>query len=170
MVEHIPPRYYGAIYSIASGVALTLYVVLYQRSGIEFFRLEGLALWVARTCSLLAILAFAWAIRALGSFDLFGLRPIKAHLHGRSDEPVPFVVRGPYQWVRHPLYFCVLVMIWASPEITADRLLLNVLWTAWIVVGTILEERDLLADFGDDYRGYQRKVPMLIPWRGRVQV
>jgi protein-S-isoprenylcysteine O-methyltransferase Ste14 len=57
----------------------------------------------------------------------------------------------------------VLVLIWASPELTADRLLFNVLWTAWIVVGTILEETDLVADFGDVYRDYQRKVPMLIP-------
>jgi len=79
------------------------------------------------------------------------------------------MVRGPYRWVWHPLYLCVLVLIWASLELTADRLLFNVLWTAWMVVGAILEERDLLADFGEVYRDYQRKVPMLIPWRGRMQ-
>jgi hypothetical protein len=43
---------------------------------------------------------------------------------------------------------------------------LDVLWTAWICVGAVLEEADLLADFGDAYRDYRRKVPMLIPWRG----
>jgi protein-S-isoprenylcysteine O-methyltransferase Ste14 len=165
----IPPRYQGAIYSIASGVVLVIVVVLWQRSEIQLLRLEGLPLWIARGCSLLAILIFAWSIHALGSFDPFGLRPIKSHIHSQSDQPFLFVVRGPYRWVRHPLYLCVLVLIWASPELTADRLLFNVLWTAWIVVGTILEETDLLADFGDVYRDYQRKVPMLIPWRGRMQ-
>jgi methanethiol S-methyltransferase len=169
MALFIPQRYQGVIYSIASGVVLILVVVLWQRSEIQLLRLEGLPLWIARGCSLLAILIFAWGIRALGSFDAFGLRPIKLHLRGQSDQPFPFMVRGPYLWVRHPLYFCVLVLIWASPEITADRLLFNVLWTAWIVVGTILEEKDLLADFGDVYRGYQRKVPMLVPWRSRMQ-
>jgi len=169
MAVFIPPRYQGAIYSIASGVVLVIVVVLWQRSEIQLLRLEGLPLWIARGCSLLAILLFAWGIHALGSFDAFGLRPIKEHIRGQSDQPFLFVVRGPYRWVRHPLYFCVLVLIWASPELTADRLLFNVLWTAWIVVGTLLEETDLRADFGDVYRDYQRKVPMLIPWRGRMQ-
>ena len=169
MAVLIPPRYQGAIYSIASGVVLVLVVALWQRSEIRLLRLEGLPLWIARGCSLLAILIFAWSIHALGSFDAFGLRPIKAHIRDQSDQPFLFVVRGPYRWVRHPLYLCVLVLIWASPELTADRLLFNVLWTAWIVVGTILEETDLQADFGDVYRDYQRKVPMLIPWRGRMQ-
>jgi methanethiol S-methyltransferase len=169
MAARIPVRYQGAIYSIASGVVLIMLVVLWQRSEIQLLRLEGLPLWIARSCSLLAILIFAWGIHALGSFDAFGLRPIKLHLRGQPDLSFPFTVRGPYLWVRHPLYFCVLVMIWASPELTADRLLFNVLWTAWIVVGTNLEETDLLADFGDAYRDYQRNVPMLVPWRGRMQ-
>ena len=37
------------------------------------------------------------------------------------------------------------------------------LWTAWIVIGSILEERDLVFEFGDVYREYQRRVPMFIP-------
>jgi protein-S-isoprenylcysteine O-methyltransferase Ste14 len=167
MAVFVPQRYQGAIYSIASGVVLVFVVVLWQRSEIQLLRLEGLPLWIARGCSFLAILTFALSIHALGSFDPFGLRPIKSHMRGQSDQPLPFAIRGPYRWVRHPLYFCVLVLIWASPELTGDRLLFNVLWTAWIIAGTIFEETDLLADFGDAYRDYQRKVPMLIPWRGR---
>jgi protein-S-isoprenylcysteine O-methyltransferase Ste14 len=34
-----------------------------------------------------------------------------------------------------------------------------------VVVGTILEERDLVAQFGDAFVAYQREVPMLLPWR-----
>jgi hypothetical protein len=51
------------------------------------------------------------------------------------------------------------VLLWQE----ADRLLFNVLWTIWIVIGTVLEERDLTSDFGNDYREYQRNVPMLLP-------
>jgi protein-S-isoprenylcysteine O-methyltransferase Ste14 len=32
-------------------------------------------------------------------------------------------------------------------------------------MGTLMEERDLIAAFGDEYRNYQRKVPMLIPYK-----
>ena len=59
----------------------------------------------------------------------------------------------------------VLVMIWSSPDLTGDRLMFNITWTAWIVVGTILEERDLVEEFGDEYLRYRERVPMLIPWR-----
>lgn len=74
-----------------------------------------------------------------------------------------FVVRGLYRWVRHPLYLFMILMIWSCPDLTSDRLLFNGLWTVWIVIGSILEERDLVSEFGNAYREYQRKVPMLIP-------
>jgi len=41
----------------------------------------------------------------------------------------------------------------------------DVLWTFWIVLGSYLEEKDLVAEFGDKYRAYQKTVPMLLPWR-----
>jgi protein-S-isoprenylcysteine O-methyltransferase Ste14 len=72
--------------------------------------------------------------------------------------------------MRHPLYFGVLLIIWANPDVTADRLLFDILWTAWICVGAWLEEADLLRDFGDAYERYRRKVPILIPWRGPVKL
>ena len=98
----LPPRFHGAIYSIASGIALIIVVVLWQKSEIQLFRMEGLTLWIARACSAAAFLGFVWGIRALGGFDPFGLRPIRSHMRGQSDQPLPFAVRGPYRWVWHP--------------------------------------------------------------------
>ena len=104
-----------------------------------------------------------WGVRALGSFDVFGIRPIKAYVAGKTLRTQPLTIRGPYKWVRHPLYTCVLILLWCAPDLTADRLLLNTTWTVWVFIGTILEERDLVSVFGAEYREYQRKVPMLIP-------
>ncbi len=78
---------------------------------------------------------------------------------------MPFTIRGPYRYVRHPFYFFILVMIWSCPETTLDRLLFNCLWSIWIVAGTVLEERDLTEEFGQKYRDYQKDTPMLIPWK-----
>jgi hypothetical protein len=166
LARTIPPRYDGAVYSIASGIVLTLVVVLWQRSEIHLLVLRGIPLLISRALSVSAVAVFLWSAYALRGFDPLGLGPIQAHLRGRSYRTARFVVKGPYRWVRHPLYSCVIVLIWSSPELTADRLLFDVLWTAWICAGAVLEERDLVAEFGEDYRDYRRKVPMLVPWRG----
>jgi methanethiol S-methyltransferase len=36
--------------------------------------------------------------------------------------------------------------------------------TGYVIIGTLLEERDLIATFGDDYRRYRERVAMLIPF------
>jgi protein-S-isoprenylcysteine O-methyltransferase Ste14 len=167
----VPARYDGAVYAIASGVALTLVVVFWQHADAPVFTLTGVARSLAAGCALLAAVAFVWIVVALRrTIDLLGLRPIRAHLRGRVPKPSPFVVRGPYRWVRHPLYAGVLVLLWVRPAMDADAFLLAVLLSAWILAGTFLEERDLEQDFGDQYRRYKRQVPRLIPWRGRVDV
>lgn len=159
------PHYRGAIYAAASGLVLLALTVLWQESPVIVARAEGATRWFARSLFLAAIPALMWGERSIPGFDPFGLRPIRARLRGKEPRGWPFAVRGPYRWVRHPQYFLVLVLIWSYPDLTADRLLFNVILTVWIVIGTILEERDLVLEFGSDYLTYQRHVPMLLPWR-----
>ncbi len=173
----IPKRYDGAFYAITSGAALIAVAVLLQPGGEPLFVLEGIPRAAVLIAAVLAVAVFAWAVRALRSFDLLGLRPIREHLHGDRGQPFAaeskantLVVRGPYRWVRHPLYSCVVVLLWADPAMSLNRLVFAALWTAWICVGTLLEERDLTVEFGDTYRQYQRQVPMLVPWRARAGI
>ncbi len=49
----IAPRYQGAVYTVASGVVLTLVVVLWQRSETHLLVLQGAPLWIARACAVL---------------------------------------------------------------------------------------------------------------------
>jgi len=163
----IPPHFQGASYTIASGVALLTLVVLWQESTDTLVSAGDTVRWLLRLVYGLGIIGFGWGMLALGTFDTFGIRPIRDRLRGTDTPPIPFTIRGPYRWVRHPLYLFSLLMIWSYPHLTMDRLLFNVLWTAWIVIGTILEERDLVACFGGTYREYQRQVPMLVPSRLR---
>jgi protein-S-isoprenylcysteine O-methyltransferase Ste14 len=67
-------------------------------------------------------------------------------------------VKGPYGTVRHRFYAFAIAALWATPALSVDRLLLNVLFTGWILFGASLEERDLLADFGEDYAHYRESV------------
>ncbi len=166
LARWVPGSYYPAFYSIASGTALCVLILSWQPTDQLLFRLHGPARWLSLCLSGLAIAGFAWGGRSLQGFDPFGTLSIEAHLRGTALASTPFVARGPYRFVRHPLYLFTLLLIWSTPRLSTDRLLLDVLWSAWIVVGTKLEERDLLVEFGETYRQYQRCVPMLVPsWR-----
>ncbi len=162
----IPRPFHPAVYAITSGAFLAGVVLLWQISPTTVWALHGPARLVPRALSVLAITGFVWGVRSLRVFDPFGRREISAYLRGRPLPPPHLTLRGPYLWVRHPLYLFMVALIWATPDLSLDRLCFNVLWTAWIVAGSLLEERDLVAVFGDRYRRYQETVPMLLPWRG----
>ncbi len=162
----VPEPCVGAVYSVVSGIALLAVVLLWQPTRAVLWDWHGPLALAPRAAAVAAVAGFVWGVRSLRLFDPFGQLAIQSALRGRPPPHSPFIVRGAYRWVRHPLYLCMLVLIWAVPWATLDRLGFNALWTIWIVVGTRWEERDLVATFGEDYRNYQRAVPMLLPWRG----
>jgi methanethiol S-methyltransferase len=160
----IPGDYYGAFYAVTSGIALLIMVLFWQRT-VTIATAAGAVYWTVRVLFILCIAGFYWGIVSLGFFDPFGTVKLKLKMRNKEPKMLPLAVKGPYRWMRHPLYFFSLVMIWSSPDLTADKLLFNIMWTIWIIVATKLEERDLLRDFGNGYREYQSRVPMLIPYK-----
>ena len=101
----------------------------------------------------------------INHFDLFGLRQAWFHMRGLPpDAQVPFVTRAFYRIVRHPLMLGFLMAFWAAPVMSIGHLLFSLATTGYILVAVkFLEERDLVAQYGDVYRDYQRDVPMLVP-------
>ena len=159
----IPLHYQGSVYTLASGFVLIVLLVFWQGSETILLDVQGLPGIIMRSFFFLAILGTCWGMWALRSVDMFGMDAVIKNQTGQQSAAKPFTVRGPYRWVRHPLYLFMIVLFWSCPSLTVDRLLFNILWTIWVVIGTILEERDLVDDFGEAYRDYQANVPMLVP-------
>jgi len=73
--------------------------------------------------------------------------------------------------VRHPWYLATILLIWARP-VDISIIVANVMLTCYLVIGTYLEEKKLILEFGENYRSYQRRVSMLVPikWiRSKIQ-
>ena len=107
-----------------------------------------------------------YSIAMIDHLDLLGLRQVIDNLSGKSKEVSPLVVAGPFKLCRHPIMLGLLISVWAAPSLTAGHLLFAVMTTAYILVALIFEENDLVTEFGESYRQYQRSTPRLVPTGG----
>lgn len=128
--------------------------------------------WDIKTSSMRSLVMtfyFAGWVLLFGSsflidhFDLFGLRQVYFCLQGKEYTPPVFVERLVYRWIRHPLMLGFITAFWAAPTMTQGRLLFATVITAYIIVGIQMEERDLIANHGDDYKSYRQRTGMLLP-------
>jgi protein-S-isoprenylcysteine O-methyltransferase Ste14 len=112
-----------------------------------------------------ALIGLAISLLQTDVWTFLGLRQAFLLLKGSADPtvPVPFVSTGTYRLVRHPLYFFSLVFIWLNPVMGLGSFLFDVLATIYFWIGSIYEERRLLAAYGEAYKEYQQKVPRLLP-------
>ena len=97
-------------------------------------------------------------------FELFGLKQAWCSLTGAEFRSSGFATPGPYKFVRHPLYLGFIIAFWSAPTMTTGHLFFAIMTTAYILVAIQLEERDLTAFLGEQYRGYQKSVSMLTPF------
>jgi len=123
-------------------------------------------LWPVR--GLLFLYALIMFIGGLRVYDLqafFGFRQWRDYRAGRTSNPPSFTKTGILRYVRHPWYSGGIALLWALPGLTDVTLITRSILTAYLIVGTLLEERKLRRSLGEPYRAYCRETPMLIPRR-----
>ncbi len=108
--------------------------------------------WIGAVAS---FIFFLWSVAHLGVRRSFLYRSLEDEL----------VTEGPYELVRHPQFLAaILTCFFGSLIYSSYFAFLNVITFAialWVL--SILEERELVAHFGDIYREYARRVPRMVP-------
>ncbi|MHC4398315.1 MAG: methyltransferase family protein [Planctomycetota bacterium] len=161
-------RFYRLFFYLVA-VATIIPVILYAQS-IEshvLFRWEGfLIVFQVLLLALAGLLFFAGA-RHYDMLQFLGFRQMMTGTsHGALTESGQLSTSGILGVTRHPWYLATVMLIWADyRSFTTSTLVTNVVLTVYRVVGTILEERKLLIEIGEEYREYQKKVSMLFPFK-----
>jgi protein-S-isoprenylcysteine O-methyltransferase Ste14 len=167
LTRFVPESAERSTYVLASSLALIALFALWQPLGGTVWEISDPA-WRG---VMYAAFGFGWGLVLVSTFlinhfDLFGLRQVWLQLVGTPYTHLTFGTPGPYKLIRHPLYLGWFFAFWATPVMTATHLLFAIATTGYILIAIQLEERDLVAALGDDYRRYRERVPMIIPsWR-----
>jgi len=149
------PRY-RLIYSILAVLATGIWVFyVHQLPDTPLYQTGGLiraALIAAQVLGLAMVLA---AFQPIDGPAFLGLRIAK----GEID---PFIVRGIYQWLRHPMYAGAMLILLAMPEQTWNGLNFTLVICVYFVIGSRFEEARMLHAH-PDYADYRRRVAAFIP-------
>ncbi|HUK22479.1 MAG TPA: methyltransferase [Gemmatimonadales bacterium] len=119
-------------------------------------------LLLAAAFFLLGVALYSWCVWNFATIGRGTPAPI--------DPPRELVARGPYRYVRNPMYLAVLcviagwVMLARSRDVAAYGILVALAMHTFVVV---VEERQLQRRFGAAYDTYRRKVRRWIPGRAR---
>ena len=103
------------------------------------------------------------------SLSFLGIRQILNFRKRTINQEIGIKKNGLLGVVRHPMYFATILLLWCHTFRLSD-IVVNTVLTAYVIIGTMLEERKLVLEYGDSYVQYQKEVPMLFPFTKRETV
>ena len=159
------PYYRLAFNLLASITALPLVYLAWRYPGDPLWQWQGLAFYLVNALALLALVTLLYSTRLYDMDEFLGLRQVRGTIQNIHDQE-HFQISPFHRYVRHPWYFLILVIIWTR-DISTHQLLIYSLVTAYLVAGSRMEERKLIAYHGNVYREYRKRVAGLfpLPWK-----
>jgi protein-S-isoprenylcysteine O-methyltransferase Ste14 len=147
-------RYHGIARFFAFESILALFLLNVRFWFHEPFSVVHVLAWICLALSLFLAAHGLYLLMKIGRPD------------GQLENTTRLVVRGAYKFIRHPLYASIaflglgifLKRVTVLTSVLAAVVLVSVYLTAKI------EEREMLAKFGNEYAAYRTKTKMFVPF------
>jgi methanethiol S-methyltransferase len=154
------PNTYRLVYILQSVFFTFIYLYI-----VFFFPDASLYVIPAPWVYLTTILEAAAAVCAFLSLMQTGILVflgLSVFIKGQA-KPEHLKTDGFYRYMRHPLYFFILLALWLLPFMTWNILAFNIGVSIYMFIGVIFEERKLIRDYGTEYIEYKKQVPAFWP-------
>jgi protein-S-isoprenylcysteine O-methyltransferase Ste14 len=165
LVGYVPPWLERSLYVWTASLLFFATCLAWRRLGGLVYAVPPEARWLGYLVQVAGVGLVARASAALDVLELAGIRQVVQALGGdaapttpQRGQPALLQTTGAYRLVRHPVYLGWVLLVFGAPVMTGDRLLFATLSTLYLVVAIPLEERALLAQYGEAYRRYAQTV------------
>jgi len=85
----------------------------------------------------------------------------------QSPDSFSLTIRGVYCYIRDPFLLSGLLLIWLTPFMTENLLIVYLMITVYLFLGSLHWERRLITQFGPAYLAYKNEVSRMIPRRNK---
>ena len=163
--------WYRLFYNVFSFITIlpVIYILWTQVPQTVLWQIPAPFSYGAVALQVIGLVGLAVSLWQTDIWEFVGLRQAWRYLQGKDEMTLPpkLVTSGTYSFVRHPLYFFSMLLLWFSPVMTLNSCLFNLLASAYFWAGSRVEERRLADYFGEAYEVYRKRVPGLVPlpWR-----
>jgi methanethiol S-methyltransferase len=173
-IERSLKNYYAwyRLFYVLLSLVLLVPLIKYTSSMDNEIIIEWVSPWSVIRIILMwgSLLTFFWAFFFnYDSLSFFGIRQILNFGKTNIINPaLEIKKKGLLGIIRHPMYLCLIIYLWSQTFRMID-IVVNSILTVYVLIGTILEEKKLVSEFGDYYIKYQQEVPMLIPFTKKLK-
>jgi protein-S-isoprenylcysteine O-methyltransferase Ste14 len=158
ITRRVPAGLYGCFFCAVTCAGLWLIFARWRTAPVIIWQIHGLAAAAITAAFYASWIILALTLRLSGFGYQTGWTQWRYWLRGQPLPNRGLVDRGVYRWMRHPVYFSFLGLIWFTPRMTLDHALLTAAWTAYVFAGSVLKDRRLAFYLGDSYREYASRV------------
>ncbi len=171
IVENVGNKiaYYRIFYNLSSLIFFLLFYFLSPKPDVIVYDLHYPYDIITFALQVLAIIGLLWSIKEVNLMEFIGISQIVRYTQNEYDnndldEKQILNIKGPFKYVRHPVYLFSIIFIGSRPTMTLFYFVMFICIVIYFYIGSFYEEKKLIEKFGNDYKKYQTRVPRLIPF------
>ncbi len=162
--------FYRLFYNLFSTVVFLAIYYFSPKPDVYIYDLDYPFDIVILILQVLSLIGFFWAASYIDAKEFLGISQIKRYFEGtydpeELDEHLTFIIRGPFHYTRHPIYFFSILFLGLRPQMDFFYMVFFLAMTAYFVIGSKFEEKKLIERFGVRYINYKKSVPAIVPYK-----